>query len=388
MDRLPDSQGMSRREFLIAANAAALLLFLESCSLGPLGRQAASPAIPAGSSTYEQAVKLLREAVRASPDHLAQRASDLLAARDATKIVEFVRDRIAVLPSFLQGDDPAPARKWGSAATLRGGQGTLRDRAELLAGMLNQAGFKAQVQAADRPPGLTVDALYKPRAAAFSPDQSRIDSATRLLRQAGFPAPAAQHPFASGPDPAAAILAALPAALQVARVRTDLLPDKVPVVVFSDAGKQRYALALGSVGIMDSPPARLVNQDAEGIRNITFTVSALCNPALGGTTPRGKIVDLVSASWPAERLHRRGSRRLARKRGRPVGDGGRCGARTGRDRDHPHERHERGGHRSGARSNLSAPRHRSARAGVHSAFGPDRRSNGISDRVDQRRRAP
>ncbi len=301
-ERRPDSLGLSRRDFLIAANAAVLLVFLESCSLGPLGRQATKSSIPTGSSTYEQAVKLLQEAVRASPDHLAQRAADLVAARDATKIVEFVRDRIAVLPPFSPDDDPASARKWGSAATLRGGQGTLRDRAELLAEMLTQAGFKAQVQAADRPAAITLDALYTPRALTFSPDQSRYDLAASILRQAGYPAPAAQHPIAPGPDPVAAILGALPASLQVARVRDDLFPQRVPVVVFTDGGKQRYALGLEGVGIMDSPPSRLGPYDAEALGNIKITVSALCNPALGATTPRGQIVDLVTASWPADQV--------------------------------------------------------------------------------------
>jgi hypothetical protein len=294
--------GLSRREFLAAANAAAFLLFLESCSLGPLGRSAASPSIPPGSSAYEQALKLLRDAVRASPDHLVRRAADVVATRDATKIVEFVRDRIAVLPPFTEYDDPASSRKWGSAATLRGGQGTLRDRAELLAEMLTQAGFKAQVQAAQRPSAITLDGLYAPRSIAFSPDQSRIDLARKVLHQAGFPAATAQHAFAPGPDPVTTILSALPAAAQVARIRNDLLPQLVPLVVFQDGGKQRYALAIQGVGIMDTTPAKLVPHDAEAVRNITITVSALCNPPLGGSTPRGQIVDLVTATWPADQV--------------------------------------------------------------------------------------
>src|SRR6266568_854607 len=88
--------GMSRREFLIAANAGALLLLLESCSLGPIGRSNASP--PPGGSARQQALRLLRDAIRASPDHLTQRSADLVAAKDDTKIVEFVRDRLGVVP--------------------------------------------------------------------------------------------------------------------------------------------------------------------------------------------------------------------------------------------------------------------------------------------------
>ena len=291
---------LSRREFLAAANAAAFLLFLESCSLGPLGRSAASPSIPPGSSAYEQALKLLRDALRASPDHLVQRAADVVATRDATKIVEFVRDRIAVLPPQFEFDDPSTVRKWGSAATLRGGQGTLRDRAELLAEMLTQAGFKATVQVGPRPPAITLDSLYAPRAVAFSPDQTRVDLAGRLLRQAGYPAPASPQKLVPGPDPAAAILGALPSVLQAARVRNDLLPQNVPVVVFDDGGKQRYALALEGVAITDSAPSKLLARDADTLHNIAITVSALCNPPLGGTTPRGQMVDLVAATWPAD----------------------------------------------------------------------------------------
>ena len=294
--------GMSRREFLVAANAAAFLLFLESCSIGSLGRQAPSPSIPRGASAYEQALKLLRDAVRASPDHLAQRAAEVVATRDATKIVDFVRQRIAVLPPFIEYDDPATARRWGSAGTLRGGQGTLRDRADLLAELLSQAGFKAQVQVAERPSTIALDGLYASRAVAFAPDRGRIDLARQVLRQGGFPAPGSQHAFAPGPDPAAAILAALPSETQVARVRNDLLPQRVPVVAFEDGAKQRYAYAIEGAGIVDAAPSKLVSRDADAVHNITITVSAMCNPALGGSTPRGRIVDLVTASWPADQV--------------------------------------------------------------------------------------
>src|SRR5258708_7586676 len=293
---------MSRREFLVAANAAAFLLFLESCSIGSLGRQAPSPSIPRGASAYEQALKLLRDAVRASPDHLAQRAAEVVATRDATKIVDFVRQRIAVLPPFIEYDDPATARRWGSAATLRGGQGTLRDRADLLAELLSQAGFKAQVQVAERPSTIALDGLYASRAVAFAPDRGRIDLARQVLRQGGFPAPGSQHAFAPGPDPAAAILAALPSEIQVARVRNDLLPQRVPVVAFEDGAKQRYAYAIEGAVIVDAAPSKLVSRDADAVHNITITVSAMCNPALGGSTPRGRIVDLVTASWPADQV--------------------------------------------------------------------------------------
>ena len=259
--------------------------------------------MPPGSTPYEQSLKLLLAAVRASPDHLALRATDLVAARDATRIVEFVRDRITVMPALYPDEEPRSARTWGSAATLRGGQGTLRERADILADMLTRAGFKAQVLAADRPSGVGLSELYRHRTTQFAPDQARIDLAKSLLRQAGAPAPPTAKPFDAGPDAAEAILGVLPAQLQKARLRDDLLPAKVPVVGFQDGGKTRYAFALGDQGILDGAPAGLGPYGgADPTRMVTITVSALTNPARGSAAPRGKLVDLVTAHWPAEQV--------------------------------------------------------------------------------------
>lgn len=295
--------GLSRREFLSATAAASLLVLLDACTMGQASRAASSATIPPGSTAYEQALKLLHEAVLASPDHLVQRAADVVAAKDATKIVEFVRDRIAVVPIIENAGDPAMSRRWGTAATLRGGLGTLRDRADLLADMLNQAGFKAEVQVADRPATITAATLYKAKPApSFKPDQGRVDLAAKLLRQAGAPAPAAEGTFNPGPDQAAAILSALPASVQTAHTRQDLLPPTLPVVVFDEGGKQRYAFAIGDLGISDNAPPRLGPRGEDDFGNVILTVSAMCNPALGSSTPRGQLVDLVHAAWPADQV--------------------------------------------------------------------------------------
>jgi hypothetical protein len=287
----------------VAANAAAFLLLVESCDPGGIVRNAASPSVPPGTSPFDKALTLLRDAVRASPDHLGLRAPELVAQRDATKIVNFVRDRIAVAPPFSSSDDHTAARRWGPAAALRGGQGTLRERADILADMLTRAGFAAHVSAANRPSSLTLDDIYRPRAIDFAPDRARIDLAKSLLHQAGAPAPASPQPFDPGPDPISAILGALPGSLQVAKLRSDLLPPKVPVVVFDDGGKKRYAHALGNMDIADSAPAGLANLgDAEPLPMVTITVSALSNSGIGSRTPRGRSIDLVSARWSADQV--------------------------------------------------------------------------------------
>lgn len=89
---------LSRREFLIATGAASLLFYLDGCTFGQASRVAGSIPLPPGSSPEEQALKLLHQAVLMSSDHLAQRAAVVAETCDATKIVEFVPDRIAFAP--------------------------------------------------------------------------------------------------------------------------------------------------------------------------------------------------------------------------------------------------------------------------------------------------
>jgi len=296
---------MTRREFLAAANAAAFLLLVESCSLGSIGKSPASPS-PAGAkgTPYQQALDLLRRAVRASGDHLAQRSNDLVAARDAAKIVDFVRRHVAVVPHPFVGDEPRTARWWGSRATLRGGQGTMRDRADLLADLLTRAGFQANVMSARRPSAVTLEALYAGGTTDFAPDRARIEEATAILGRQGIHPATAPSPPARVGDPSQAIFDALPTPAQKARtVRTDLLPDNVPVVAYQDAGQTRYAFALGEVGSVDAAPAGL--QPAPGsdvTRFVKVAVAAVASPSRGSTTQAGHTIDLVSAQWPAEQV--------------------------------------------------------------------------------------
>jgi hypothetical protein len=290
------STGLSRREFLIALNAAALVTVLDGCIPGGIGQ---SP--PAGSSAYERALLLLRDAVRASPDHLTLRAAEVVGGKDAGKIVEFVRDHIAAVPPFSFLDDARLASRWGPAATLRGGQGTLRERADLLASLLTRAGFPAQVMGAERPTSIGLSDLYRSRAIPFEPDSSRIDAARAQLRQDGLPPAPTPQAFDPGPDPVAAILAALPAPLQSTRPRADLVPAQVPVVEFDAGGSKHYAFALGDLGVTGTAPTGLTKVfEAEPVPLVSITVSAVSNPGLGSITPRGKLVDLVTGHWPAD----------------------------------------------------------------------------------------
>src|SRR5690349_855975 len=99
------------------------------------GQDAAAP--DAETLDVFEAWREAREALQASPDHLPARANALIEAGDPEAIFEFVRDHIATYPSSAGGFQNAPdAIRWGVRGTLRGGAGSPREKAELLAFML------------------------------------------------------------------------------------------------------------------------------------------------------------------------------------------------------------------------------------------------------------
>lgn len=93
----------------------------------------------------------IREALRTSPDHLVAAADNLVKAGDLEEIFRFVRDAIATYPSATTGVNPAVGYRWGTRATLRGGAGTPREKADLLAELFRRAGAEAEVVLAYAP---------------------------------------------------------------------------------------------------------------------------------------------------------------------------------------------------------------------------------------------
>ncbi len=103
----------------------------------------------ASGGTYFEVLRALKLALEESPDHLVRRAEDAVASRSALKIYEFVRDHIANYPpdDFGFSDtNTLTAMRWGTAATLRGGAGTPREKCQLLLEMLEDAGFEARLR--------------------------------------------------------------------------------------------------------------------------------------------------------------------------------------------------------------------------------------------------
>ena len=87
----------------------------------------------------------MQDVLRQSDDHRIAKAERLVAARDADALFAFVQHEIALIPGpgGFYGSDVA--RRWGTRGTLRGGMGTMRERADLLAELLTRAGFTARV---------------------------------------------------------------------------------------------------------------------------------------------------------------------------------------------------------------------------------------------------
>ncbi len=333
-DDLGDSSpsGITRRSCLAAANALTLIAVLEACTgkhhpaaatWSATGSASASATAAASSAAASAAtddfLATLRQAVQASPDFLQQAAAKAVATKDIATITAFVRDRISVIPSWRQGDNPVWSKRWGSRATLRGGAGSLRDRADLLVDLLTAAGYTATVMSADLPSAIDLPTLYQVRATDFAPDETLYAKAVALL-PAGTALPKSSAPPSSAPAESAAqaaakaLAAAIPMALQSARIRKDLLPASVPVVAVgttpsglspsaaSGSAAQEYLFALGNLTPSATAPSGLTNAAETPTPQVTVTVSGLTNPAPGSTTPHGQVVQLVTGAWPAEQV--------------------------------------------------------------------------------------
>ncbi len=336
LDDLGDApSGITRRSFLAAVNALALVAVLEACtgkhhpaaatgtatrsaSGSPSADASASPA--ASSAATEDFLTVLRQAVQASPDFLQQAAAKAVASKDIATISAFVRDQISVVPSLNQGDDPVWSRLWGTRATLRGGSGSLRDRADLLVELLTAAGYTATVMSANLPPAIDLATLYQVRSADFEPDAQLYAKAVALL-PAGTQLPTDSAASSTGPAEspaqaaAKALAAAIPTSLQSATIRKDLLPASVPVVAVATtptgpspsaapaSSAQQYVFALGDLAPTATAPSGLSNVNGETpTAGVSVTISGLTNPAPGSTTPHGEVVELVTGSWPAEEV--------------------------------------------------------------------------------------
>ena len=254
------------------------------------------------------ALARLRALLRTSPDHLVARAADVVATKDPTKIAEFVRDHVTVLPGIGRSDDPdlAAYSRWGAMPTLRAGAGSLRDRVDLMVLLLAAAGISSTVRAMKTPDGLTAADLYATRSNDFSVDLGELEHVTGLsTNDAPTNAPdASVESDASFEATVSAILKAAKASV-TGLPKSDLpVPAHLPVVIAAPStptsGSVLVLVAVADQAVATVDASILSPATDANIPNIGVTVSALMNPPAGAGSPT--FVDLVKGSWPVDQV--------------------------------------------------------------------------------------
>jgi hypothetical protein len=276
-----------------------LMAFLAGCHGAgtPVGDDVQQPP----TTTIFDGWRALQAALRASPDHLVARADEVVAAGDPAAIHAFVRDAVATLPPADGSFQDARTRvRWGIRGTLRGGAGTPREKAELLADLYRRAGLTAEV-VRGQPDPTVVD----PRAMLLRvPDRpfrpAFAEGELAILRQAvgadADPLPVAGDADGSGARALAASLEALLPSDAPAAFAFDSL-EVLPLVRVKIGDQWRYAnpsvpgLAFGAHGCLAEPVGTSVADPSDAVRVKVEAAHA--------DKPFERFV-LVEGTWPAE----------------------------------------------------------------------------------------
>ncbi len=255
---------------------------------------------PAPPTSYFDALEELRDAVRGSPDHLVAEADRVVATADPAAITAFVRDRIATYPaSFAATGSVEAGRRWGTRATLRGGAGTPREKADLLADLLARAGHDTELIEVAVPELAGAD-LFRPAsvtpAFALAMSDARFDALRPVLGLA--PTVAIPPPL----DPAGIDSTALAEGL-LARFETppavvdpfEARPVRSLPMVRLSVG--RLADPIGAFGVTPIGDQAVTNlPDPGDLIEVTVTVEAA-----RGDAPNRPFT-LVEGRWSAEDL--------------------------------------------------------------------------------------
>ncbi len=292
-------------------------------SAGP----SANPSAPAPKGSRE-AWEEMRRAVRGSPDHLPAEAERLVAAGNPDAIIAFVRDAITTYPAADDGPGDVIGRvRFGVRGTLRGGAGTPRDKAELLADLLTKAGFSAHVasvQTADllaNTDGAPADlgaaarhfrrAAHRPFTPAISADRLAVVRAALHLSAT----PPAETPLDVGATDSAAladrVLAAIGPGAKTERVFQALPMTSLPVVIVPGPGDAGDEIAepwtgkglrpVGKLGVQGVLPPGGTLGVAARILAITTQDTYRQIPLVEGTWDGSALIgrDLVFSLGPA-----------------------------------------------------------------------------------------
>lgn len=133
------------KNLLLLSGTAAVPSLWTGCGRPETIADTAANQLPEPFATLQQ----ICSALRTSPDHLPARMDRLAKDRDWAGLYTLVRDEILTYPDSdhyaVLGTDAASAVRWGAAATLRGGAGTLREKAEVLVEAYRRAGLEAKI---------------------------------------------------------------------------------------------------------------------------------------------------------------------------------------------------------------------------------------------------
>lgn len=291
---MPPFEPLDRRSFLVASVAASSSLLVD-CRCTP------TPMTVEPLAGFEL-VRAVRDLVRASPDHLSARAADVIATKDPTTAVRFVRDSIAVLPPSTSTETSIDGVRFGPNAVLRAGAGTLRERADLLVAMLNAMGATAKVVSAPRPASLTAAELYRTRPPLYGVDGAKLTQAARqveaqTLSQLANPS--------QDPDVAAVLAkvqAVLPTSMMQAATPFDGVDAHLPLVEYSFGGLTRWAYAVGTLDEVSTAPASVSGPlSATDFPTVSIKLLGLPGDVRGAPTPT-QLVELVAASWRTDEV--------------------------------------------------------------------------------------
>lgn len=228
---------LTRRGFLGLSLATVAALY--GCDVGFPNQT--TPSVPFG--IWAEQLK----ALRASPDFIAAQADKVVASKDPKAIFEFVRDSIATYPP-IGPNTVATDMRWGVRATLRGGAGTPREKAEVLASLYKRAGVQAQVVSGSLAvtAKATPQSVYLKRPALdFAPaiDQATLDRYAKAMGRTSRPQRLKPPDRAEAEAIAGAVLGTLPRGFTAGGNPTfnSRLLDEVPLVAVTVNGKTVYA---------------------------------------------------------------------------------------------------------------------------------------------------
>ena len=244
----------------------------------------------------------IRKALRSSPDHLVARADGLVAAGDMEGLFRLVRDSIATYPSAPAAVHATRGYRWGTRATLRGGAGTPREKADLLAELFKRAGAEAEVLVGTiaMSPAEVQKVLWKPADRAFAPDidEAKMEGWCRSLgipEDTAFALPRFDEDGSAAASLGRSIWEQLPELSPAPRAFDWRWAGGTPVVRVTKDGRTWHAnlfkgeSAFGELGV---DPARLTRAPApEEIPDVEVTLEAAMS-----ATPSERF-ELVSGRW-------------------------------------------------------------------------------------------